>query len=155
MIALLPIVGMFTLLYFWSEGSVGPNRFGELSGVVSGLLTHVQGLNSSVVRFEEVLLTSLKAVAGAPAGITEKAKADLTSAISGVQSSLEALAATQADLAVRLSERASESISLVGRHNEALETELSRSRDNVAKVHSALVDMTGQLAERFESQASR
>jgi hypothetical protein len=127
----------------------------ELSGIVSGLLTHVQGLNSSVVRFEDVLLTSLKEVAGAPAGITEKAKVDLASAITGVQNSLEALAATQADLAIRLSERADESLSLVGRHNDALETELSRSRDNVAKVHAALVDMTGQLAEKFESQAAR
>jgi hypothetical protein len=55
-------------------------------------------------------------------------------------------------LVASLADQVKQGVGTASRHNDALEAEIAKSRDNVAKVHTALVDMTGQLAARAEAR---
>jgi phage shock protein A len=57
----------------------------------------------------------------------------------------------QRDFAEELARRTADAVATLDRHNAALEQELGRSRDNVAKVHGALVDMTGTLVTQVRA----
>lgn len=80
--------------------------------------------------------------------------AKVESILSGLQEAASSLSETQRQVTGSLAKQAEEAVALVGRHNEALEQELSRSRANVIKVHSSLAGMTEELAIRFEAQAA-
>ncbi len=54
-----------------------------------------------------------------------------------------------------LSEQGARAAEEVRQHNDALERELARSRQNVEKVHSALVEMTAELREQVASLAEQ
>ena len=118
--------------------------------VVAGLLESVRALDSAAVRFDTSVSERLAEVQSAPAEIVAKAGAALHDAVDHVRQGMDKLAAAQGELAAR----AGVAVDVVDRHNQALESELARSRDNVAKVHSALVDMTGSLADRFDGKVA-
>lgn len=126
----------------------------DLKEVVSQLLENVRTLDATASRFDSLVAARLDEVRAAPVEIATEAKASLERVLGELRGSLEAMVTAQRDLATQLASQTGESLSLVDRHNKALEAELSRSRDNVSKVHAALVDMTGQLADRLESQVA-
>lgn len=80
--------------------------------------------------------------------------AKVDSILSGLRENANSLSETQRQVTSSLAKQAEEAVALVGRHNNALEQELSRSRANVTKVHSSLAEMTEELANRLEAQAA-
>lgn len=123
----------------------------ELRTSAGELLQHVRAFDGSVTRLDQVLGARLDEIVAAPGDLAIKTKAELEGALASLRDSLAAVSEAQAQLAADLSGRTQESAAIAARHNEALEAELGRSRENVGKVHAALVDMTGRLADRIEA----
>ena len=98
--------------------------------------------DESRLRVEELRGAPSKAVAGAVEDLTIAAEM-----LRQVTADATALHSTTCSGLVAQSESALETTK---RFNEQLEAELVRSRELVAKVHSALTDMTGQLADSVE-----
>ena len=73
-------------------------------------------------------------------------------AIEGMRKELDAMVQTQASAVAALSQQVQQGVDLASKHNAALEDEISKSRQNVAKVHTALVEMTESLAARAEAR---
>ena len=73
-------------------------------------------------------------------------------AIERLRTDLQSIVDAQGKVVEGLNDQIKQGAETAGRHNDALESELARSRDYVAKVHSALVDMTGTLASRAEAR---
>lgn len=119
----------------------------------AGLLNqHVADLNASTGRLESVLVDKLTEVQAVPQTVADSAIGGIAEAIERVRRDLEGIVEAQASVVAGLADQVKQGADAASRHNGALEAELARSRDNVAKVHSALVDMTGQLAARAEAR---
>jgi hypothetical protein len=123
-----------------------------LSDVVADLLQHLRALDDTTARVDALIATRIEQVRAVPDEVASKAVAGVEAAAEGLKRTLESLGGAQDHLASELVKSAGDSIALANRHNAALEQELARSRENVAKVHSALVDMTAKLADRLEGQ---
>lgn len=124
----------------------------DLVGAAALLNQHVNGLNASTERLESVLVDKLAKVQAVPKTVAESAVAGIAEAIERVRRDLDAIVQTQAGIVEGLAEQVKQGAEIASRHNTALEGEIARSRENVAKVHAALVDMTGQLAEHAEAR---
>ena len=104
------------------------------------------GLESAVAAQEEARRKTAEAAAESARG------AD--AATTAFRESLEKIVAAQDQATAAIARGAADGVAAVERHNAALEEELARARGNVAKVHSALVDMTGELASQVEARAA-
>ncbi len=122
-----------------------------LAAAASSLNGHVGDLNASAGRLGDLLVNKLAQVEAVPRAVAESAMGAIGEAIDRLRFDLESIVRTQASITEGLSEQAKLGADTIARHNEALEAELAKSRENVAKVHSALVEMTGQLAARAEA----
>lgn len=122
----------------------------ELKNVVSQLLDNVRALDGTAGRFDTLIAARLDEVRSAPEKIVAEANRRLEQVLSELNSNLENTAKAQRELASQLAMQTGDSLASVERHNQALDAELTKSRENVVKVHSALVEMTGELADRVE-----
>lgn len=133
------------------EGVVGAGR--TLRDVAAELVGHVKGFDGAADRFDRLVAARLEEVRLVPAEIAGRAAEQIDHSVAAIRNSLELLARAQAESAANLVRDAGKGSAMIARHNEAMEAELARSRDNVAKVHSALVEMTDGLAARVEAHA--
>lgn len=125
----------------------------ELRDIASQLVGHMQGFDGAADRFDFLIAARLEEVRRTPSELATRVAAEIETAVAAIRSSLQALAAAQTETADSLTRDAAQGSAAIARHNEALEGELARSRENVAKVHSALVEMTDGLAARIEAHA--
>lgn len=123
----------------------------NLATAASLLNEHVTGLNASTGRLEGILVDKIAEVQAVPRSIADGAIGGINQAIEGVRHDLQSIVDAQAAVVSGLADQVKQGADAASRHNVALESELARSRENVAKVHAALVDMTGQLAARAEA----
>lgn len=126
----------------------------DLRDAAVQLVENVRALDETAGRFDSLVAARLAEVRAAPEAIVADARASLERALGELSTTLQATVAAQRDAAGDLAARTAESLALAEGHNRALEAELSRSRENVAKVHAALVEMTGRLADRLESEVA-
>lgn len=124
----------------------------ELAAAATLLSDHVAGLNASTVRLETLMVEKIAEVRALPQSVAQSAMEGIGSTLDRLRLELESVVAAHSSLTTRLGDQLETVAVAAGRHNSALEAELQRSRENVAKVHSALVDMTGKLAARAEAQ---
>ena len=124
----------------------------SIAAAASLLNEHVEGLNGSTGRLEGVLADKIAEIQVVPRSVADSAVGGIEEAIGRIHRDLQTVVETQKGVLEALSEQVRGSAEAASRHNGALEAELARSRDNVAKVHTALVDMTGQLANRVEAR---
>jgi hypothetical protein len=125
----------------------------DLTEAASALRDQVGGMTASTDRLEGVLLDKIEQVQAVPQAVAKAAISAVEEAIERLRADLQSIVDAQSKVVEGLNDQMKHSAETAGRHNAALETELTRSRDNVAKVHSALVDMTGALASRAEARA--
>lgn len=123
----------------------------DLAGAASLLNQHVSGLNASTDRLEGILVDKLAEVQAVPRKVADTAITGISEAIERVRADLQSIVEAQASVVSDLTEQVKQGADIASRHNGVLEREIAKSRDNVAKVHSALVDMTEQLAARTEA----
>lgn len=124
----------------------------DLAGAASLLSQHVSGLNASTDRLEGILVGKLNEVQSVPETVAASAIAGISDAIERVRRDLDAIVQAQAQVVGDLTEQVRQGADIASRHNAALEGEIAKSRENVTKVHSALVDMTETLAKRAEAR---
>lgn len=124
----------------------------DLHQVVLALAGHVRAFDETAVRFDEHVHNRLDEVRAAPTEIAESAQSAIERLVEDLKIQFGALIEVAAHAGKILSDRASENAAVAERHNQELERELGRSRENVSKVHSALVDMTGALADQIEGK---
>lgn len=124
----------------------------DLAGAASLLNQHVSSLNTSTDRLEGILVDKLTAVQAVPRKVADTAITGISAAIERIHADLQSIVEAQASVVSDLAEQVKQNADIASRHNGALEGEIVKSRENVAKVHSALVDMTEQLAARAEAR---
>lgn len=124
----------------------------DLAGAASLLNQHVSGLNASTDRLEGILVDKLSEVQAVPKAVADSAILGISEAIERVRRDLDAIVQAQANVVGGLTEQVKQGADMASRHNAALEGEIAKSRENVTKVHSALVDMTETLAKRMEAR---
>ncbi|TAL34958.1 MAG: hypothetical protein EPN98_07830 [Phenylobacterium sp.] len=126
----------------------------DLRDAAVQLVENVRALDETAGRFDRLVAARLAEVRAAPEAVVAEARVSLERALGELSTTLQATVAAQRDAAADLAARTAESLALAQGHNRALEAELGRSRENVAKVHAALVEMTGRLANRLESEVA-
>lgn len=124
----------------------------DLAGAAALLNQHVSGLNASTDRLEGILVDKLNEVQAVPETVAASAIAGISDAIERVRRDLDAIVQTQAQVVGGLADQVRQGADIASRHNAALEGEIAKSRENITKVHSALVDMTETLATRAEAR---
>lgn len=124
----------------------------DLAGAASLLNQHVSGLNASTDRLEGILVDKLSEVQAVPKTVADSAILGISEAIERIRRDLDAIVQAQANVVGGLTEQVKQGAEMASRHNAALEGEIAKSRDNVTKVHAALVDMTETLAKRAETR---
>jgi hypothetical protein len=85
-----------------------------------------------------------------PGEVVREATTSLRMAAAALQAQIADLSQTHEAARQALANQGTAAIEAVRKHNSDLETELKQSRDLVGKVHSALADMTRNLAETVE-----
>lgn len=125
----------------------------ELSASTHAFRDYVASLTSSAERLESVLTEKISEIQVVPRQVADAAISEVGTAIERVRDELQSMVDAQARVTAELAEQVRAGADAAGRHNSALEAELAKSRENVAKVHGALVDMTKQIAERVEATA--
>lgn len=134
---------------------------GQLAAVQADLLETGKGLRSSVtdvsqhVRdFDASLTSRLDEIKATPADMAQRTAEMLARAAALIEERFKAIADGQQALVDELVRLTEGGVTTLGNHNAALERELDRSRDNVAKVHASLVEMTGTLVNRVGTIAA-
>lgn len=125
----------------------------DLAETATSLRDHVAGLSASTDRLEGVLVEKITEVQAVPRSVADAAIAGLEGALERVRADLQQIVDAQGVVVATLADQVKQGVGTASRHNDALEAEIAKSRDSVAKVHTALVDMTGQLAARAEARA--
>jgi hypothetical protein len=126
----------------------------DLRDAAVQLLENVRALDETAGRFDNLITARLAEVRSAPEALITEARVSLEQALGELTATLQATVAGQREAAANLASRTADSLTLAEGHNRALEAELTRSRENVTKVHAALVEMTGRLADRLESEGA-
>lgn len=117
----------------------------SVSSLTARMVEQVQAFDGSAARVEQQMSDRLAEVKAVPTEIA-------SSVVAGVESAMQRLDLSLTALVDRQEAASAQMISAVTRHNQELEAELAKSREHVSRVHSALVEMTGQLADRIEGQ---
>ncbi|MFZ2995527.1 hypothetical protein [Sphingobium sp.] len=133
-----------------TQGALGETGR-TLQEVVEEVAKHIAEFDASTTRFEESLTARLAEVKSVPGDMATKTADSFARAASAMEEQFQAISRTQQTFTDDLSRRAEASLETLEQHNAALERELHRSRDNVTKVHGALVDMTGTLVDRVQA----
>lgn len=133
-----------------TQGTLGETGR-KLQKVVEDVAKHIAGFDASTTKFEESLSARLAEVKSVPGDMATKTADSFARAASAMEQQFQAISKTHQTFTADLSRKAEASLEKLEQHNAALERELDRSRDNVAKVHGALVDMTGTLVDRVQA----
>ncbi|UZW57656.1 hypothetical protein NUH86_18960 [Sphingobium sp. JS3065] len=133
-----------------TQGALGETGR-KLQEVVEEVAKHIVGFDASTTRFEESLSARLAEVKTVPADMATKTSDAFMRATSAMEEQFQLISKAHQTFAEDLSRKAEAGVERLERHNAALERELDRSRDNVAKVHGALVEMTGTLVNRVQA----
>jgi hypothetical protein len=121
---------------------------GDLSAAVSAMTEQVKAFDATATRFEASIASRLDEIRAVPGDMAKRTSETLDRAASAIERQFDAIAQGQQGLVDEVARGAEAGVAALHRHNAALERELERSRENVAKVHGALVDMTGMLVEQ-------
>jgi hypothetical protein len=127
--------------------------------VLERATTATDGISGSLASLERAAIATSNAMLAQAEQASElnrlQAEARATSSdLRDLVAALQSSVAAQRDAAVELSNQVAGSLSLTESHNRALEVELGKSREYVAKVHTALVAMTERLADGLEQKGS-
>lgn len=128
------------------------DRFGASA---DALAVGVKAMEQSAVRFDELVERRLGDLKRAPIEDTNSLEVAMRETMTRWSQNVDDLAARQLEMITQFEEVQTKQLMSVGRHNDALEQELARSRENVSRVHQALVDMTTELADRLESEPAQ
>lgn len=109
-------------------------------------------VQSSVSGFHTEVNEQLKQLRSGPGEAIAEASQSLVRASTGIREELEALRKLQRDATSSLLDQSGSVAEAFRRHNEALELELTRSRQQVEKVHANLVEMTSELVRQVEAR---
>lgn len=118
-----------------------------VNDVALQVLQQVHAFDEAASRFEQQMSARFDALKAVPEDIARDTANGIEASLTRLTASLDALVEKQDQIS-------REAVAMAARQNEALEAELTRSRELVGKVHGALVDMTGQLVERLEERKS-
>lgn len=124
---------------------------GELSAAVAAMTEHVKAFDATATWFDSSVTSRLEEIRAVPGDMAKRTSETLDRAVKAIERQFDAIARGQQGLVDEVARRTEAGVAALDRHNAALERELERSRDNVAKVHGALVDMTGTLVERVRA----
>ena len=123
----------------------------DLHSALAAMTEQVQHLSGVAQRFEANVAAKLDDVGSMPGTLAQRASEALDKTAAAMDQQVEALARSQQSFVQEIAQRAEASVASLERHNSELERELAKSRDNVSKVHSALVDMTGTLVRDVQT----
>lgn len=98
-------------------------------------------------KFTRTFAARLKELEDGPKHTADNALSAIARAAQEVQRAMVGVTEAQQQAIEHVGTMTGGAVKAVERHNIALEEELTRSRDNVVKVHSALVYMTGKLGD--------
>jgi len=115
----------------------------------------IASLERAATQFDDVIERRLEALKRLPLEDAEAAELSMRGVIERWTETVDRLTAKQEEVLARLEQAHASQVIAVGRHNDALENELARSRENVGKVHRALVDMTSEITHRLEATAAQ
>lgn len=124
---------------------------GDLRQAVLDMAAQVKSFDETATRFDTNVNMRLEEVKGVPANTAKRTAEAFAKAAEAMEEQFATIARAQEKFVEDLTRRAEESAAMLDRHNAALEQDLGRSRDNVGKVHTALVEMTGSLVKRVEA----
>lgn len=127
------------------------NTGNDLRGAVVEMVNQIKGLDATTARFDTTLRARLEELKDVPGDMAARTAEAFQRASSAMHEQFTAIAGGQQEFASQLSLRTEESVAILDRHNAAMEEELARSRDNVSKVHGALVDMTADLVSHVRA----
>ena len=113
------------------------------SRLSEGLASTLQTMSG----FQREFATRLKELENGPKDTTDKALAAIAKAAESVEAAMTRLTSEQQSAISSVGSATEELLKMVRNHNTELERELGTSRENVQKVHSALVDMTAKLTD--------
>lgn len=122
----------------------------KLGAAVKDLVEGVSGLENLIGRVDGLIEERLVEARAVPKDIADAAINQLQATIEEFGSRAQQLLAVQDTLVKEMSAAVEASLGIMKRHNSALEAELSQSSANVGKVHGALVEMTGKLADLID-----
>lgn len=114
----------------------------------------VSETSSSLSRFQTELIERLRDMEEGPKKAVEGVSAGVSDAARQLQAAIDELVAVYRRSAERIDTESASVVTALHGHNSELESELGRSRQNVAKVHGALVEMTGSLLTQIEHRPS-
>lgn len=122
----------------------------NVDAATSKLRETVASLLTSIQKFEGEFAVRLKSLEDGPKDTADKALAAIAKAAGSVDEAMGRLQEVQEASIRSVGTATNGLLTVVKGHNDGLEAELSRSRENVQKVHNALVDMTTKLNDKFE-----
>lgn len=126
----------------------------DLRLAVTALLEHVRSFDETVTRFDTSVTAKLSEIRSVPEDMVTRASQALERAAAAIEDQVASVARGQQTFVEELGRRTQAGVAAMDDHNGALEQELRRSRENVAKVHGALVEMTSKLVDRVEATAA-
>ncbi|MCJ1959652.1 hypothetical protein [Novosphingobium mangrovi (ex Hu et al. 2023)] len=124
---------------------------GDLRQAVADMAAQVKSFDETASRFDTNVNVRLEEVKGVPANTAKRTAEAFAKAAEAMEEQFVTIARAQEKFIEDLSRRAEASAAMLDRHNAALEQDLGRSRENVGKVHTALVEMTGSLVNRVQA----
>ncbi|MDK2768329.1 MAG: hypothetical protein KYX69_11495 [Sphingomonas sp.] len=123
----------------------------DLRQAVADIATQVRSFDETAARFDKNVTERLERIEGAPTKIAGRTADALAQAAQAMEEQFTAITKSQERFVDELKKRTEAGVAMLDRHNAALETDLDRSRENVGKVHAALVEMTGSLVTRVQA----
>ncbi len=120
----------------------------DLREAVAGVTQQVKSFDATSTRFDAAVTARLEEIKQSPGDMMARTAEAFGRASGAMQDQFAIITQGQQAFAEDIARRTADSIALLDRHNTAMEQELGRSRENVAKVHGALVQMTGTLVDR-------
>jgi methyl-accepting chemotaxis protein len=129
----------------------GSNR--TLTESVTGLHATLQSFEASAAQLDQRLATRLADFKMAPVDGFTDAAGTIAAAVERVRGELDKVVDLQGQAAGRLAEQSNSALATATRHNGELEAELAKSRELVRQVHDAMVELTGYLVKRVETQS--
>jgi len=126
----------------------------DLREAVSGMTQHVKSFDATATRFDAAVIARLEEIKQSPGDMMARTADAFGRASGAMQEQFATITQGQQVFADEIARRTAESVAMLDRHNAAIEQELGRSRENVAKVHGALVEMTGTLVDRVRADGA-
>ena len=122
----------------------------KLSTAVGELVEGVAALDGLIGRVDDLIAERLAEVRSISDDIAKETTRQLQTTIEEFRKRAQELLSTHDTMAKEMSASVDATVRTLKEHNGTLAKELAQSSANVGKVHAALVEMTGKLADRLE-----